>query len=222
MRQTGPEPSIDSYDSLDSTSRIQLLGRLTPKEFAAIKGRITSMLASAKGKEQSAIIKVIGRFGSNDSAAQLKPFLDSDNADAVCAAIDSLTHLDAEYLGVYLPQLMQSRNGKIRMRATRAFVGIDHKQIRSLIGGMLQSTSPRQRAMVIPATMLVDFSLVRDALLKAFEKENTPDLIEKIGLVLTANPDRELLRFVLRAERNAKGDQTRDAMHKVVTQVAEK
>ncbi|MFZ2959322.1 MAG: HEAT repeat domain-containing protein [Candidatus Ozemobacteraceae bacterium] len=218
----GANLSLDDYDTLDATSRIQLLGRLTPEEYLSHKGKLTGLLKTAKGKEQAAVIKVVGRFGSNDGAPLLKPFLESDNADAICSTIDALTHLDAEYLGIYLPQLMQSRNGKVRMRATRAFVGIDRQQIKSLIAGMLQSSSSRQRAMVIPATMLVDFSLVRDVLLKAFEKEITPELIEKIGLVLIANPDRELLRSVLRAAKNTKSDQAHEAMLKVIPQIAEK
>lgn len=214
--------SFDEYDQLDASGRLQLLGRLSPEEYSNHKGRIHGLLKSSKGKELSAVIKVVGRFATSDGARMIKPFLDSENPDAICAAIDALTHLDTEYLGVYLPQLMQSKHGKVRMRATRAFVGIDREQIKSLIAGMLSSSSSRQRAMVIPATMLVDFSLVRDALLKALEKESAPELVEKIGVVLAANPDRELLRAIMRGERHAKLEAVRDALHKVTLHVAEK
>jgi hypothetical protein len=56
---------------------------------------------------------------------------------------------------------MQSRNGKIRMRATRAFVGIDRPQIKGLIAGMLNPRESPAACMVIPATMEGRLSLVR-------------------------------------------------------------
>jgi hypothetical protein len=41
--------------------------------------------------------------------------------------------------------------------------------------------------------MLVDFNIVREPLIKCLGKESSVELLEKIGMVLSANPDRELL-----------------------------
>ncbi len=191
-----PPTNIDEYDSLDATARIQLLNRLSIDGYRLLKSRLPSLIRDSRGKELGALIKVVGRFGSSEDAQIVKPYLAKENPDEVSAAIDALSKLDSEYLCIYLPQLMQHKNGKIRMNATRAFGGIDRDQIKSLVSSLLMSNSVRQRALGIPAATLVDFGLVREPLLKAFHQEANPELVEKIGLILCSNPDREILHSV--------------------------
>jgi len=217
----GEEMSFENYDKLDGTARVQCLGKMTPTDFARFRVGILNVLKAESPKERAACIRCIGRFGASSDARAIKPLLEEDDADVICAAIDALQRLDSDYLGVFLPQLMQHKNGKVRMWSTRAFVNIDREQIKNLIDGMLRSSSARQRASIIPATMLVDFSLIRDLLVQAFERETASNLIDKIGLVLVANPDREVLRGVLRADKNA-GPSVQEAKHRIVLQVAEK
>jgi len=198
--KTAPPPAnIDEFDSLDATARIQLLNKLSVDGYRLLKSRLPSLIRDAHGKELGALIKVVGRFGSSDDAQIVKPYLAKENPDEVSAAIDALSKLDSEYLCIYLPQLMQHKNGKIRMNATRAFGGIDRDQIKSLVSSLLMSNSVRQRALGIPAATLVDFGLVREPLLKAFHQETNPELVEKIGLILCSNPDREILHSVAQA-----------------------
>lgn len=191
-----PPSNIDEYDSLDATARIQLLNRLSLDGYRILKSRLPALIRDTHGKELGALIKVVGRFGSSEDAHIVKPFLAKENPDEVSAAIDALSKLDSEYLCIYLPQLMQHKNGKIRMNATRAFGGIDRDQIKSLVSSLLMSNSVRQRALGIPAATLVDFGLVREPLLKAFHQEANPELVEKIGLILCSNPDREILHSI--------------------------
>ncbi|MBF0405812.1 MAG: HEAT repeat domain-containing protein [Candidatus Riflebacteria bacterium] len=213
--------SIEDYEKSDLPAKLQIIAKLSRQEFQTHKGKIVGYLKAAKGKEQAALIKAVGRLGTSDDTALIKPFIEGENIDALCAAIEALSHLDSEFLAVYLPQHMQSKHGKVRLQATRTFVGIDKQQIKSLINGMLQSASPRQRAMVIPATMLVDFSLVRESLIRALEKELSGEIIDKIALVFAANPDRELLRSAIAAEKKAK-DTIKPSITKLVTLLAEK
>ncbi|HEY9069738.1 MAG TPA: HEAT repeat domain-containing protein [Candidatus Ozemobacteraceae bacterium] len=214
--------NIDDYDSLDSTSRIQLLNRLALDGYKVLETRLPSLVRQSKGKELGALIKLIGRFGTSEDATIIKPFLSKENPDEVSAAIDALAKLDSEYLCIYLPQLMQHKNGKIRMNATRAFVGIDRNQIKSLVSSLLLSNSLRQRALGIPAATLVDFSLVREPLIKAFHNEANPELIEKIGLILCSNPDREILHAVSLAAKAAEGTPVGNQKKVILGQVAEK
>lgn len=201
-----PMANIDEYDSLDSTARIQLLNRLPNDGYQRLKHRLPALIRDTRGKELGALIKLIGRFGSSEDAQIIKPFLTKDNPDEVSAAILALSRLDSEYLCIYLPQLMQHKNGKIRMNATRAFVGIDRNQIKSLVSSLLLSNSVRQRSLGIPAATLVDFGLVREPLMKAFHQEANPELIDKLGLILCSNPDRELLHSVALAVKAAPAD----------------
>ena len=75
--------------------------------------------------------------------------------------------------------------------------------------------------LAMPATVLVDFPLVREALMKAFEKEASPELIDKMGIVLSANPDREILRLAYRAFKNS-GQNLSPEKLRVVDVIAEK
>ncbi|HOY66958.1 MAG TPA: HEAT repeat domain-containing protein [Candidatus Ozemobacteraceae bacterium] len=219
---TAPLLNIDDYDSLDPTARIQLLNRISLDGYKSLESRLPALVRQTKGKELGALIKLIGRFGSSDDAQIVKPYLSKENPDEVSAAIDALAKLDSEYLCIYLPQLMQHKNGKIRMNATRAFVGIDRNQIKSLVSSLLLSNSLRQRALGIPAATLVDFSLVREPLIKAFQNEANPELIEKIGLILGSNPDREILHAVSLAVKTAEGTPVSMQKKEVLKQVAEK
>ncbi|RCK79130.1 MAG: hypothetical protein OZSIB_0244 [Candidatus Ozemobacter sibiricus] len=213
--------AIEDYQNLDFVKRVQLLGKLTSAEYSSFRSRIPQLMREAKGKELAALLKAIGRFGTSEDAGMIRRFLNSENPDEVCAAIDALSKLDSEYLSLYLPQLMQSKNGKIRVTATRIFSSIDRERIKSLLQGLLRSPSARQRQLAMPATMLVDFPLIREALIVAFVKESTPELIEKMGVVLAANPDREMLRETFRAAKTA-GRLLGPAKLAVVHQIAEK
>ncbi|MBP7634240.1 HEAT repeat domain-containing protein [Candidatus Ozemobacteraceae bacterium] len=220
-RPAPPPMNIDEYDSFDPTARIQLLNRLSIDGYRVLKSRLPSLIRDARGKELGALIKVIGRFGSSEDAQIVKPYLAKENPDEVSAAIDALSKLDSEYLCIYLPQLMQHKNGKIRMNATRAFGGIDRDQIKSLVSSLLMSNSVRQRALGIPAATLVDFGLVREPLLKAFHQEANPELVEKIGLILCSNPDREILHSVALAVEAAP-DVIAEQKKIILKQLAEK
>jgi len=212
--------SIEEYDKLDVTVRVQLLSKMNAEEYDSFKSRIPTLLKTTEGKELAALIRVVGRFGIRSEAEGFKTFLNSDDPDIVCAGIDALSTLDAEYLSIFLPQLMQNKNGKIRMKATRAFVGIDREQIKSLIAGML-AANPRQRLMAVPISTLVDFGIVREPLLKALEKETVGEIVEKIGMVLCANPDRELFREIYRIMKKAPSDLKKE-FDNLVTQFASK
>jgi len=213
--------SPGDYEKLDFSEKILAIGKISAQEYVEFKPQIPVYIKTAKGKELGALIKLIGRFGTSEDALKIKPFLNSDNADEVCAAIEALSKLDSEYLSIYLPQLMQNKNGKIRMHATRVFGTIDREQIKSLISGLLQSPSSKQRALAIPPAMLVDFNLVREPLIKAFQNENVNTSIEKMGLVLCANPDREIFRAVFRAWKNP-NNPLQDDIKKVLDQMASK
>ncbi|HNW36379.1 MAG TPA: HEAT repeat domain-containing protein, partial [Candidatus Ozemobacteraceae bacterium] len=56
---------IEEYDSLDPSSRIQLLNRLSNDGYKELKSRLPSLVRSSKGKELGAVIKLIGRFGAS-------------------------------------------------------------------------------------------------------------------------------------------------------------
>jgi hypothetical protein len=107
------------------------------------------------------------------------------------------------------------------MTATRTFVTIDRESIKSLLTSLLTSPNVKQRSLAISTSMLVDFNIVRSPLIETLAKENSVELLEKIGMVLAANPDREVLLDTYRAYR--RGKQTMKAEFKqIVEMVADK
>lgn len=184
---------FSTYPGLSEQERVQFLTRLTATEFQSFKPQLDQMLESATGKELAGLISVYGKYSGPETAPLIKKFFKSDNQDVICAAIKAAVKIDQETLCLYLPQFMQDKNGKIRMTATRTFVSIDRESIKSLMTGLLSSVNIKQRTLAISTALLVDFNIVRQPLLSALMKETSVELIEKIGLVLAANPDRELL-----------------------------
>lgn len=191
-----PDIDFERYDELSEQDRVQLLARANANFFKEHLGKINSLFNNAKGRELAALINLIGKFGSSEDAEKIKSQIKSDNPDVICACIKALSNLDTEYLCLYLPQFMQEKNGKIRMTATRVFVGIDRERIKGLLTGMLGSANVKQRLLGVSMAMLVDFNIVRQPLLDALARETSVEMLEKIGLVLSANPDRELLNAV--------------------------
>ena len=211
-----PEVDFDNYESLGEQERVQLLARANANFFKQNRPQLNNLFNNAQGRELAALINLFGKFGTYDDAARIKGFIKSDNADIVCACIKALSTLDTEYLCLYLPQFMQEKNGKIRMTATRVFVSIDRDRIRGLLTGLLASSNVKQRLLGVSMSMLVDFNIVRQPLLDALVRETSVEMIEKIGLVLSANPDRELLNNVYSIAQNCRSSLIMD--HKNVVQ----
>ena len=103
-----------------------------------------------------------------------------------------------------MPQLLQDKNTKIRLTATRAFQSIDKDSVNRMVLNLLKSLNVKQRTLGVTTAMLVDFEIVKQALLDAFSKENNDELLEKIGLVLAANPYKELVKDVYFAHKYSK------------------
>jgi HEAT repeat protein len=150
------------------------------------------------------ILRLIKKYGNEQDVNYVKPFLIKDKPDIVRAAIKVLEKFDPEYLCIYLPQLLQDKNPKVRLTATRAFQSIDSESVINMVLSLLKSLNVKQRTIGITTAMLVDFNMVRDAYLQAFSKETSEDLLEKIGLVLAANPDRELVKDLYFAHKSSK------------------
>lgn len=199
-------PALKEYNQLGLSARIKLLSGMNSDNYQEFKSSIPALFKSSKGKELAGVIKLVGRFGNINDAKLIKPILKSTDPNEVCAAITALARLDSEYLCLFLPQYMQDKNGKIRMHATKALVTIDHTSIRRLIGNLLASSTAKLRLLAVSASMLVDFTLVRDHLMCSYAKETVPELINKMGLVLASNPDREIFRTVFRTGKKGKGE----------------
>jgi len=101
------------------------------------------------------------KLGPSAANALLK----AKEPNIVCAAIRALSKLDIEHLCIYLPQLMQDRNGKVRMTATRAFMSIDRDSIKSLLSSMMASAKTQQRTQGFSATKPAPRVVVPDNLL---------------------------------------------------------
>ncbi|MBU1105636.1 MAG: hypothetical protein KKB51_03125 [Candidatus Riflebacteria bacterium] len=215
-----PEIDFDKYDTLTEQEKAQLLARVNANFFRENRPKLSNLLNSAQGRELASLINLFGKFGTNEDAEKIKSFVKTDNPDIVCACIRALSTLDTEYLCLYLPQFMQDKNGKIRMTATRVFVGIDRDRIRGLLTGLLGALSVKQRLLGVSMAMLVDFNIVRQPLLDALHKETSVEMVEKLGLVLSANPDRELLNSVYFIAQNCRSSLVMDHK-KVVEQLAD-
>ena len=211
-----PEVDFERYDSLAEQEKVQLLARANANFFKENRPRLNSLFNDAQGRELAALINLFGKFGTYDDAAKIKGFVKSDNPDIVCACIKALSTLDTEYLCLYLPQFMQEKNGKVRMTATRIFVSIDRDRIRGLLTGLLASSNVKQRLLGVSMSMLVDFNIVRQPLIEALARETSVEILEKIGLVLSANPDRELLNVVYSIAQNCRSSLIMD--HKSVVE----
>lgn len=215
-----PEVEFDNYASLSDQDRIQLLARANASFFKNNRPRLLSMFAEAQGKELASLINLFGKFGQSEDSERIKKYFKSDNPDVVCASIRALATLDPEYLCLYLPQFMQEKNGKVRMTATRVFVGIDRDRIRSLISSLITSNQLKQRMLGVSAAMLVDFNIIREPLLEAMSRETSEEIIEKLGIVLSSNPDRELLNSVYKISKTARTS-LREEITKAVIMLAE-
>lgn len=216
-----PQISFSEFATLKPQEKVKFITRLPKKSFEENKNKLVELLKTTKGKELAAVIKTFGKYGSEEDSSLIEKHLKSEDPDILCAAIKTMGKLDTEQLCLYLPQYMQDKNGKIRMTATRTFVTIDRESIRSLMTSLLTSPNVKQRSLGISTSMLVDFNIVRQPLLDCLVKENSVELLEKIGMVLAANPDREILYFTYKASDNARPSMKQE-FEKVVSMIAEK
>jgi len=215
-----PEVEFDNYASLSDQERIQLLARANASFFKNNRPRLLSLFGETQGKELASLINLFGKYGQSDDSERIKKYCKSENPDVVCASIRALATLDPEYLCLYLPQFMQEKNGKVRMTATRVFVGIVRERIRGLISSLITSNQLKQRLLGVSAAMLVDFNIIREPLLEAMSREKSEEMIEKFGIVLSSNPDRELLNSVFKISKTARTS-LREEISRVLIMLAE-
>lgn len=190
---------IKEYESLDLNNKIRYLRKMDFDGYKVFRSVLPQLVRKTKDKELAAIIKLIGRFGKTDDSGLIRDFIHSKNPTEACAAIEALAKIDPEFLIVYLPQLMQSKIGKIRLVSTRIFSKIDQNQAVSLVKSLLLSSSVKQRVLGISLSILIDFSTIKNALLLAFYKETNTDLIDKLSLILSSNPDLDIMVHVYNA-----------------------
>jgi len=214
-------PDFDKYPNLSEQEKVQFLTRLTAVHFKQFKSKIDKLLEESQGKELAGLISLLGKFAGAESAEMIKKHFKNDNPDVICAAIKAAVKIDPETLCLYLPQFMQDKNGKIRMTATRTFVSIDRESIKGLLTGLLSSSNVKQRILGVSTSMLVDFNIVRQPLLNCLAKETSVELLEKIGMVLAANPDRELLYETYKSYRICRASMKAE-FKQVVDKVADK
>ena len=215
------ETSFENYNNLPEQEKIQQLTRVNQSFFNDNKDHFGELFAAAKGKELAALINLYGKYGKAEDSEKIKKCIKNENPDIICASIRALANLDSEFLCLYLPQFMQDKNGKIRMTATRVFVTIDRERINSLLTSMIASPNIKQRSLAVATSMLVDFNIVRQPLVDALSKETSVEIIEKLGLVLAANPDRELLSTAYKIWKNSKTS-LMEEHQKAVESIAEK
>lgn len=170
---------------------------------------IDSLKNGTSELETVRILRLIKKYGNEDDAEYVKPYLTKDKPDIVRAAIKVLEKLDKDYLCVYLPQMLQDSNAKIRLTATRAFQSIDKESVVTMVLNLITSLNIKQRSIGITTAMLVDFNKIRMPFLKAFGQETSEELLEKIGLVIAANPDRELVKDLYSTHRESKTNLTK-------------
>ncbi len=182
---------------------------------------IDTLLNGTSDLETVRILRLLKKYGTEEDVNYVKPFITKDKPEIVRAAIKVLEKLDPEYLCIYLPQLLQDKNPKVRLTATRAFQSIDSESVTNMVLSLLKSLNVKQRTIGITTAMLVDFNMVRDAYLLAFAKETSEDLLEKIGLVFAANPDRELVNDLYYAHKTSK-TLLRAQREKIIDMVSEK
>ena len=182
---------------------------------------LESLKSNNSELEKIRILRLIKKFGNVEDAEFVKPLLIKEKPDVVRAVIKVLERLDADYLCIYLPQLLQDKSAKVRLTATRAFQHIDKSSVVSLVLNMISSLNAKQRGIAITTAMLVDFSQVRTALLTAFGAESNAELLENLSLVLAANPDRDLVKDMYIAHRTSK-TLLRNERVKAIEMVSEK
>lgn len=182
---------------------------------------LESLKSNNSELEKIRILRLIKKFGNVEDAEFVKPLLIKEKPDVVRAAIKVLERLDADYLCIYLPQLLQDKSAKVRLTATRAFQHIDKSSVVSLVLNMISSLNAKQRGIAITTAMLVDFSQVRTALLTAFGAESNAELLENLSLVLAANPDRDLVKDMYIAHKTSK-TLLRNERVKAIEMVSEK
>ena len=167
------------------------------------------------------ILRLFRKFGTEEDIPVVKPFLTKNKPDIVRAAIKVFEKLDKEYLSIYLPQLLQDKSPKIRLTAARVFQTIDKDSVIEVVQGFLSSNKPEQRNIGITTGLLADFEQVREQFLLAFAKETNSDLLEKLSLVIAANPDIQLVKDVYITCLETKGKVSQEHLS-AIEMIAEK
>lgn len=184
---------FERFDRLPPRGRIQFLQQSSREEKRELGSRFPKLLEEEKNPFVAAfLIRNLRDFLTSEQFPGLVPLLASTFLSVRVAALESLAQKAPNLLEERLPGLLTSDDPRVRSLAIQGLARVDFEEAINHIGGLLQEKDPHSRLAGLQNCLLVPFESVVPLLLRFLSDERDPELLEKAGLILTANPSAEV------------------------------
>ncbi len=187
---------LGKWEEADDRLRMHIISNMPaviPQEFRLLGPKLVE---GSSPIVTSRIIRLFGRYWSEDKYSIIANNLHSDNLVLKLASLRTLVHLKPELLLNDLPELLNSTDPEIKALAIRALVKIDKEEALNHLQALLLSSTKTERLAGIQNCPFLPFETVKPLLLKYFAAETNYELLTKAGWIIEMNPDVEV-PFVL-------------------------
>ncbi len=191
--ETQKSESARSSFLIRSVEEWQKLARDFPDSIAAE----TNPLALAE------MIRQIGRYLEPAQRQSLEPYLAHRLSLVRSAALSVLIERFPEELAPRLPNVLKSRDPRLRALAVRGLARIDPDEAVRHLELMLLGSDPALRRFGLQIVSLLPFSLVRDLMVRFALLVEEPPLVRAASAVFRSNPDPDVGFRLLEAEYQA-------------------
>lgn len=151
------------------------------------------------------ILRLIGEFGDASDATDLLPLMQHPETPIVAAAIRACGLIDLDALLPVLNPLLQHEDPRIKTAALEVFLKTDKEGAVHYLHTMCRAPQTAIRRNALALMPLLDYPSAEPLLLEMLRVEKQSDVMEKVGMMIAANPTEEGMTALFRASRDDKG-----------------
>jgi|GEM_PF-922394 len=187
-----PDPAVfcRMYEASSKIRRLQLLSALPADSLQKYSdGAALLLRQESNTMVQAALIRTFARTWPIEHAETLNSLLASKSLNVRIAALDALVRIAPQALENELPNLLISKDPRIRGLAIRGLSQIDMDEAIAHLDWLFSTTETYHQLAALRCCFFFPFDRVKGIVLKHIAVESDLAILEKAGLLLSNNPD---------------------------------
>ncbi|MBF0408540.1 MAG: HEAT repeat domain-containing protein [Candidatus Riflebacteria bacterium] len=181
---------IKQWSGSNSETRMFMLENLSQQTIVALASHAPEILSEESHPVVAAsLIRKFGTMWPTERLKSLEARLNAPSLSLRLAALEALTQSAPKLLVANLPRLLSTEDPRMRAMAIRGLARLSPEEALLQLEQMLLRGDSGQRQAAIQCAFYLPFEEVKPVLLAYIGMETDPDLLDRVGQILAANPD---------------------------------
>ncbi|MBF0499837.1 MAG: HEAT repeat domain-containing protein [Candidatus Riflebacteria bacterium] len=154
----------------------------------------------------AAMLGAFRRWGKNEDAEILLPFVRSKDPLLIIEVIGALERHASDRLAEFIPELMGTPSVTVQVRTLRALLRQDFSKGLEYLQFVFSAEDPAVRAAGVMLCMTVPFPRIKELLFNALAVEEDPRVLARSQILLFLNPDTSSVTWLMDVSMGASGE----------------